>query len=458
MRSLVVAALSLTALVGAQQLRLTTGSGGGERQPVVSADGSTVAYVAIVAGVREVFTVPVDGGTSVQRTNGAAVRVGNGVFDAWPSLSISDEGSRIAYWNAAGVHVLDTVANSDTIVAAANAIPYPQIDASGQWVVYQSPIGGQQEVFLVPAGGGTAQQITTASGAGRRLPDVHVDTGGVKILFQKQISGFLEVFVHDVTAATTTALTSGSGPGNRYARFAHAGGTFTYDSTASGSKEVWIGDIAGGAPTSLTSVGKPGDRLAVLTSDDQAFLQSPSTSLEVLRVNDDGTNLVVLSANSTGGLRRVSSDLHGHVFVYQSGNSGGSLEVFQHRLCAEATFTDYGVDGQPSVGQLQGSRDWYRCDVSFRIDTSLSGNSAALFIAAQPLLPGFPLPGAPGNFFYLQGSVLSLPLTLGAGGEGAKTFPIDAALRGTLYYQWAILDPPANPLSVVTSKGTQVDF
>jgi Tol biopolymer transport system component len=450
--------LALLAVSAPAQVRLTTASGGGERQPVISADGRTIAYVAMVGSSREVFTVPSAGGTPVARTSGAQVRVGNGTFDVWPSLSISADGTRITYWNAAGVHVIDTVAASDTVVANANAIPYPQIDETGQWVVYQAAIAGWQEVFLVSATGGTPQQLTTNTGAGRRLPDITSIGSAAHVLFQAPVAGFQELFAHDVNLGSTVRVTQNSGPGNRHGRFADGTLTFAYESTASGQKEVWTGSV-GGSTSALTTAAHGGDRLAVPSEDAQVFYQGLAVGkFEVHRIDSNGGNGVVLTASSTGGLRRVGSDAHGHTVVYQSGHNG-QMEVFTLRLCPEATFTPYGVHGQPSVGTLSSFQDWSGCALTFGIATSLTGNnSAAMLLSPNQQLPGLPLPNAPGNFLYVQNPIVALPLALDGAGRGTKTLFVDSALAGTAFYQWAILDVPANGLGIVTSEGMRVDF
>lgn len=441
---------------GTTQVQLTNGSGGGERQPVMNANGTVVAYFGMVGGVREVFTVATTGGAPVRRTTNAdALLGGTTVFDAWPSLSISDDGNRIAYWNAAGVHVLDIAANSDTVVAPANLLPYPQISGDGTRVVYQHPVNGDHEVFVVSASGGTPAQITTTSGVGRRLPHIRGD----RVVFQKTVAGFEEVFLHDLASSNTTGpLSTTSGRGNRYARLTHDAAVIVYEAlTNPGAiKEVFARDIAAATTRQVSSNSLRGDRLAAPTEDGEAFYEKSVTNREIHQIDLATSTGTVLTSNTRAGYRRISVDRHGTLAVYQN-EANGTTEVFLRILCWAPTLSHYGQHGTPSTGVLQESDDVERCTFILGLDTSLPGGTAAVLLigVAQTNVP---LPNAPGNFLYTN-PVVTLSATLNGAGDVA--IPVNSPLfrsASSAFAQWALLDPPANALGVVSSRGIRIDF
>jgi hypothetical protein len=455
-KSLVVSlagGLLLPALLPAQALRLTTASGGGERQPVVSGDGRTVAYLAMKAGVREVFTVGSDGGTPVQRTTGADVGLGYSAFDSWPALSISRDGTKVCWWNGQGVHVTDTAATTDKIVATTNVLSYPQVDATGSRLVYQEPVSGVFEVFLVPVTGGPSTQVTQSSGAGRRLPHLRANF----VVYQKPVSGYQELFLHDLIANTSKQITTGSGPGNRYGRFAADGLSVIYEAITAGKKEVWRVDLATSTAKQVTNVQRIGDRLPVQTGDREIFFESRPLTMEVQRCEIDGTGLLAVTTGTGGGIRRASSDDHGHVVVYQAVDASGILEVFRWRFCPEVALTAYGQHGTPSRGSLASQSGWFRSDWQPALSTALGTAPGAFLLGTQQLLPGTPLPGAPGNFLYTPPLVL-LVTAADTSGRFQVALPIPQALQATIYYQWAVIDAAANKLGIVTSEGTRAAF
>ncbi|MCA8955119.1 MAG: hypothetical protein KDC87_03540 [Planctomycetes bacterium] len=440
-----------TAALHCQSVQLTNGSGGGERQAVVSANGRFVAYAAIASGVRELFTVPIDGGTPARLTTGADLRVGRGTFDSWPALSITDSGRWISYWNDTGVHVVDTVANTDKVVGTSTLFPYPHADELAGTVVWQQEVGGALEVMVGTLNGSTPVQLTSGSGVGNRFPHAR----GTLLLYQKPVGGFQELFLYDSGTQNTQQLTNGSGPGNRYGRLSLDGQQVVYEALVGGTKEVWVIPLATKQPKKLTALSTSGDRLAFMSGDQQVFYESPAQTLDIHRIDQDGSNQKVLVANVGGGLRRATVDVHGHVVVYQA-PVGASLEVFRLRLCREATANGYGVHGTPSTGSLSSLRAWYRCDLELALRTSLPLGTQGLFVlSTTQIFPGIPFPGAPGNFLY-TGVDFLLGRSADASGTLRVTVPIDPSMAGIVYYQWAVLDPNANTAGLVTSEGTRL--
>jgi Tol biopolymer transport system component len=444
------ALLLLPAALAQVPQRLTSGSGRGERHPVLALDGETVAYTAMTAGGREVFTVGSAGGPSTQRTTNAEVRVGWSTFDHWPSLSISDDGNVIAYWNARGVHALDVAANNDVLVATEALLPYPQVDGRGGRVVYQGRVLGQHEVFVVDVANPVPRQITTASGPGRRLPHIRGD----RVVFQKLVSGQHEVFLYDLGTNTLVGqLSRNSGGGNRYARLTPDGTAVVYEATVAGQKEVMQVVIATGTITRLTTAALRGDRLPQPTLDGEAFFELPVVNPEVHVL---GPAVQQLTTGTLAGLRRAATDRHGHAVVFQA-DDGAAVEVYVLRRCWPVDISYYGVHGTPSVGALADFDLTHRCTITFGLDTSLAqGTPGVSLVGTQQT--AIPLPNAPGNFLYNQ-PFITFPISLDANGDVALTLNAPTTLMGfALYAQWGLIDLPANLLGIVTSRGVKLDL
>ena len=445
-------ALSAQTVLSAQT-RLTTVASAGERQPSLALDAPVVAFVALAAGQREVFTVSTSGGAVVQRTTGADVWVGNSIFDAWPSLSISDDGTRIAYWNATGVRVLDLVANTDTLVANANLLPYPQLSGDGTRLVYQAPVSGDHEVFVVNATGGTPTQLTSTSGAGRRLPHVR----GNVVVCQRLVAGAQELFSIDLTTQQVSGPhTTLSGYGNRYARLAPDAGSVAYETVINTIKEVSVALLPGFNVVATSQGSLRGDRLPIPTEDGEVFLQANGTNLDVGEFDSRFGTRQALTTEPLGGYRRPSGDRHGTVVVYQAEHQGFS-EVFLRRLCYPPQISTFGQHGTPSVGVLQDSSDLDRCSFQLGLATSLAGGTPGVLLIGITQ-QAIPLPNAPGNFLYLT-PIASVGVSLDTQGDIVFSLPSPPALGGgAAFAQWALLDAPANGLGIVSSKGVRVQF
>lgn len=449
---LALAASTLAGTASAQIQQLSTNSGGGERHAVVNTEGSTVVYVAMRSGKRELMSVGVDGGTPKALTTGADVRVGIGAFDAWPSLSIDDRGRLATYWNAQGVHIVDLASGQDQVVAPAKLLPYPQFGSgsSGVILTYQDAVSGQLEVFT-SALGRTPTQHTRNSGPGRRLPDL----AGNLIVFQKLVQGQQELFLLDtVNNQLSGPLTQNSGAGNRYARFSPDGKQIVYEVVDAQAKEVRILDVATRQIRNVAKIGTIGDRLPLLSRHDEVFLQSSVTNLELHKTDTAATALTAMTTGSRAGLRRPSIDQWGSVVVYQAEQNGNN-EVFRYRLCYAPNISLTGVNGTPSTGTLAARADFYRCALRTGFDSSLNNRPTVFLFGSRPL--NTPLPGAPGNFLYVD-PLVTVPMSTNA--QGDVTLSIDLpnySATGSLFVgQWAVLDRGANALGVVTTAAVRL--
>ncbi|HZN37371.1 MAG TPA: hypothetical protein VFD82_01135 [Planctomycetota bacterium] len=446
LRKIGVLALAIvsTPLLAQTPVRLTTGSGPGSRFPIVALDADVVAYLAIVNGSREMFTVATDGSPPVQRTTGADVRVGHGALDIRSPLSISDDGRWIAYWNAQGVHVLDTRLGADVVATTAALLPFPQLDADGSRLVYQAPVNGSLEVFIVDrAGARPPRQLTSDSGAGRRLPHLRA----AKVVFQKLVGLHMELFVIDLQAGTTTGpLTTNSGGGNRHARLTPAADAVVYEAVGADFLQPMRLSLAGGSPV-LVAPGSSGARLPAGDGDQQVVLQTTATAPEVWLADPAMTQH---TAASRGGHRLPAIDRHGQVLVWQLEHLARN-EVFALRRCWPAEVYNYGSAGQPSAGALVPFVATWRCQQSEGLHTQLPVGTLGVHILGTPQsLPLAPL-GAPGNWLLVTFGAWQ-GLLVDAQGDLTFTYPLHPVLlQQRTFTQFAVLDTTANPLGVVTS-------
>lgn len=443
---LLAMALAASCAVAQTPVRLTTNSGPGSRHPVVALDADVVAYVAIVNGSRELFTVATDGSAPVQRTSAADVRVGHGTLDVWPPLSISDDGRWITWWNAQGVHVFDRRLGVSTRVATSALLPFPQIDGDGSRLVYQAPVNGDLEVFVVDRAGLLPPvQLTQNSGAGRRLP--HLRAG--KVVFQKLVGAHMELFVHDLALGTTSGpLTTNSGGGNRHGRLTPDGNAILYEAVGADFLEPLRLDLGGGAPVPI-GPGTSGARLPAGDGDQQVVLQSTATAPEVWFADPA---LTPFTSASRGGHRLPSIDRHGQVIVWQREFQSRN-EVWALRRCWPSATRTYGPSGQPSLGALLPFATTYRCQLSVGVASQLPPGTLGVYVLGTPQsVPLAPL-GAPGNW-----SLVTIGSWQGLLADGQGRFAVTTPLSTTLlqprtFAQFVVFDAAANALGLVTSAG-----
>jgi hypothetical protein len=448
MRTILACSLA-TVLPLCAQVQLSTASGAGPRCPVVALDAPTVAWLAMAGGTRELFATDLGSGSPVRLTNGADVRIGWGTLDAWSPIGISDDGNRITWWNAQGVHVTDRQAATDTIVATSSLLPMPRLDGPGNRVVFQAPVNGQLEVFVVNATGSPAPAaITQNSGPGRRLPHLRGDT----VVFQKLVGSHMELFAHDlVTGTTSPALTQNSGGGNRHGRLTPDADAILFEAVSGGMLEARRLVLATGIATPVGSGGS-GVRLAHGDGDDQVLLQSQANAPEVALFDPASTSL---TTGSRGGHRLPGLDRHGRVLVWQN-ESQGVLEVFALQRCRPVDVSFYGTHGQPSQGTLSSFHDDFRCRKAMGLHTPLPAGTLALFaIGPQQAVP---LGGAPGNFLWIQ-PIDYVWTPVDAQGDAVLWINLSPAfVQAHVQGQFAVFDPAANPLGIVTSQGFDLLF
>jgi Tol biopolymer transport system component len=176
------------------------GRRGLNQSPAWSPDGQTVYFVSSREGLRDVYAVGVaaDG-----RARGEPCRVTTGL--GAQVISLAPGGTRLAY-EAYGArsNIWSVPIPPNGIVDASGATPVTsgnqiveamKVSRDGRWLLYDSTLFGNSEIFRVPVSGGPAEQLTIDP-AGDFAPDLSPD--GRLVAFHSFRLGGRDVFVQSV--------------------------------------------------------------------------------------------------------------------------------------------------------------------------------------------------------------------------------------------------------------------
>jgi Tol biopolymer transport system component len=285
--------------------------------PVVSGDGSRIAYIGVGSEIR--------------------LRVMNGEGDQDLSLvtydvvlneqpDIDREGARAVFRRTtdlvAGRGQLWRVDRGEapvqvTALSSGNANT-PALTGDGEWIVFSSganPSGengdGSEEIFRIRAGGTDLEQLTAApSGYASRNPAVGAD--GNRIAFDSDADltganadGSREIFRVRLDGSELIQLTSGeAGTTSRSPRVAEPGGWLVFESNAN------LGGLNPDGTFEIFRVREDGSGLEQLTDSPDRSSHSPD-------ISNAGTRIVFSSSSDpTGG----NPELNPEIFAYDEGS------------------------------------------------------------------------------------------------------------------------------------------
>ena len=296
------------------------------QSPVWSADGATLFFISNRDGTPDIYRVSVDESTALV---GEPERITTG--SNAHSLSITADAHRMAYsvYTAeANVWSLPIPVNGSVGLAGATQLTFGrQIVESvrpspdGEWLVYDSDVSGNSDIWRLPLAGGTPEQITNdpRSDFG---PDV--SPGGREIAYHAFQNGSREIFVQDLESGVVTQLTSGPEYSESFPRWSPDGSSLVfYDQLPTDDRSTWVirRDLSGtwGEPEVLIT----GARLTNWSADGQYMTSVGASVFDV----------------ETGQIRALRSEAEGEIpgetywsqdqstLYFKMSSSGGVVEI-----------------------------------------------------------------------------------------------------------------------------------
>jgi Tol biopolymer transport system component len=177
--------------------------------PVWSPDGRTLFFVSNRQGPRDIYALAIEANG---RARGEPQRVTTGL--SVHSMSFSGNGDRLTYVTdtaRANIWSLPIPAKGVVDISGARAITsgnqtIEAVAASpdGKWILYDSNLHLQADIFRVPVGGGTAERLTSDP-SHEFCPDLSPD--GTELAYHSWQTGTRDVFVRKLDGSAPQQLT-----------------------------------------------------------------------------------------------------------------------------------------------------------------------------------------------------------------------------------------------------------
>ena len=378
--------------------QLTFAPAGSDFYPSWSPDGRSIAFCRDSPGKpgHEIYVVSVDGGVERKVAEGAGLGVSWSADGKTLALA---HNSNAAAADSGGLFLLSLETGQRRELTQAHADYLPQFSPDGKWVAFiRGSSGTTGEIFVIPASGGAAKQLTidsapapgvawtadsrdvvfssTRKGMGIRLWRSPVDGGSPRLVMANLRSlSYLTIPRHggrlaynDFLEDTNIYLRSGQGfqdqpiPGpfgdpavvalssreDNSPSISPDGEQFAFVSTRSGYQEIWRARRDGSQPVPLTSLQASNTGSPRWSPDGRwlAFDSSASGKPQVYVIESIGGAPRQLTAENSGGVMPswspdgqwiyFTSSRSGRNEIWKISVSGGQMEQLTHSGANEA--------------------------------------------------------------------------------------------------------------------------
>jgi len=259
---------------------------------VPSADGARVAFVKVVGGFSQIYTMNPDG-TDVEALPGQSASANN------TDPASSPDGTKIAFTsNSSGnldVWVIGLDGSGLTqLTTDPGADSAPAWSPGGATIAYQSDTGGNLNVWLMNANGSGQHHLTTNPASDSQ--PAWFPTGS-RVAFQSNRSGNSDIWAINSNGTSLTHVTTSTAPDTQPS-VGTGGGTIAFTSRRNGNTDIYTVPAAGGTNTRVTSNAAVDSQPAFST--DGRWLAFTS--------NRTGINQVFADPRPTGTAKQLTTD------------------------------------------------------------------------------------------------------------------------------------------------------
>jgi serine/threonine-protein kinase len=190
-----------------------TDSGSLHQSPVWARDGRTLYYVSDRQGPRDIYALQLTGDA---RTRREPVRLTTGI--GAQSIDFSSDGAHMAYAvyrSSANVWAIAiprshpaSPASAVQMTSGNQTVEGVRVSADGKWIVYDSDLGGNSDIYRVPVSGGEPERLTR--GPGDKYRGV-LSPNGSELTYHAFDAGSRNVFLLPMGGGSAQQVTRSTG-------------------------------------------------------------------------------------------------------------------------------------------------------------------------------------------------------------------------------------------------------
>lgn len=335
--------------------------------PVWLPDGRHLLYVSSEKGGRDVYLISLD---SVGKPLGPSVRLTTGINAH--TISISSSGDKLAYSDfnhTANIWSIGvpregpiTIAEAQPVTSGNQTIEGLDISHDGNWLVYDSNLNGNQDIYKMPVGGGEAEQLTDDP-ADDFTPAWSPD--GQEIAFHTWKKGNRDLVVIMVDGSKLQQLTDDPSS-DSYAAWSPDGNQLVFHSWRTGGDgELFVisrndKDSTWGSPRQLTTSGA--DQPSKWSPDGRLIAYTNRKGLCVIPVEGGEPRILVDKKNSDSSqnpqytvwskdsqtiyYKSVDADQHASFWCVPSSGGKPKLMVKFDDPSRQFSRSEFSIDGE----------------------------------------------------------------------------------------------------------------